>query len=53
MNRGLQRAGGLAAAATALIFVFVFALVATTLAPMAAPELAFGEYLGMHQAQGP
>jgi len=52
MNQGLQRAGGIAALAAALAFVFVFALVATTLAPMTAPELAFGEYLGLHQAHG-
>jgi hypothetical protein len=52
MNKGLQRAGGAAALAAALAFVFVFALVATTLAPMTAPELAFGEYLGLHQAHG-
>jgi hypothetical protein len=52
MNHGLRRAGGAAALTAALAFVFVFALVATTLAPMTAPELAFGEYLSLHQAHG-
>jgi hypothetical protein len=52
MNHGLRRAGGAAALTAALAFVFVFALVATTLAPMTASELAFGEYLSLHQARG-
>jgi len=52
MNQGLQRAGGIAALVASLAFVFVFALVATILAPMTAPELAFSEYLGLHQAHG-
>jgi hypothetical protein len=52
MNLGLQRAGGAAALTAALAFVFVFALVATALAPMTSPELAFGEYLGLHQTHG-
>lgn len=50
MNHGLQKAGGIAALATALAFLFVFALVATTLAPMTSPDLAFDEYLALHQA---
>jgi hypothetical protein len=52
MTNGLQRAGGAAALTAALAFVFVFALVATTLAPMTLPELAFSEYLRLHQAYG-
>jgi hypothetical protein len=52
MTHGLQRTGGIAALAAALAFVFVFALVATVLGPMTAPDLAFGEYLSLHQAQG-
>jgi hypothetical protein len=52
MTHGIQRAGGAAALAAALAFVFVFALVATTLAPMTSPDLAFSEYLSLHQAYG-
>jgi hypothetical protein len=52
MTRGLQRAGGAAALTAALAFIFVFALVATTLAPMTAPDLGFGDYLSLHQAYG-
>jgi hypothetical protein len=52
MTNGLQKAGGAAALTAALAFAFVFALVATTLAPMAAPDLAFSDYLSLHQAEG-
>jgi hypothetical protein len=52
MTHGIQRAGGAAALVAALAFVFAFALVATILAPMTAPDLAFGQYQSLHQAYG-
>ena len=52
MTKGLQRAGGAAALTAALAFVFVFALAATILAPMTATDLAFSDYLSLHQAYG-
>jgi hypothetical protein len=52
MKDGLQKAGGAAALVAAGSFLFTFALAATTLAPMTVPDLAFGQYLSLHQAHG-
>ncbi|MDP3177903.1 MAG: hypothetical protein Q8M76_08365 [Spirochaetaceae bacterium] len=52
MMTRFQKAGGAAALAATLCFLFAFALAATALAPMTTPELDFGEYLGLYHERG-
>ncbi len=52
MNTGMQKAGAVAALIASFSFLFGLALAATMLAPMVVPDLAFADYVALHQANG-